>query len=371
MNLAYQYPFMEAARELVARLELDPIASFKQDVSTRDRVAAIIELCLTGKVTGGDPLAPGEGLVVAHVWLRLVLSFINSPPLIYKVATNLSKEYERLMSREPVAALRVIAVDQALHVEAPETGTWFNTYDYRVPFTDYLHLAVRFKAQKWRLVNSALGGGFVYLTKHDLVRMLVEAVNVHVTSSLDMARKADMVELRKAFVADFQGYLDGIAAKAAAVVTTGASVMDDANIALDPTCFPPCVMQVLQRIKDGVNLTHSERLFLVSFCVFVGMDAAGIAALFRGQPDFNAELTEKQVASIIGVAGQRTKYKPANCGRLEGVHMCSAAMRKQSPTCSNEVHPVRNPMVAYKRKLYAKTAPPKPTVPAKRKGREF
>lgn len=360
MDLAYQYPFMEAARELVAKLELDPVTSFK--TSIQQRVAAIIELCLTGKALNMEPLAPGSGLLVAHVWLRLVLAFINNPALIYKVATNLSKEYEKLMSRESVVALMAIAGDQGLHVEAPDAGTWLNHYDYRVPFTDYLHLSTRFKSPSWRLINRPLSGGFVYLTKHDLVRMLVEAVNVHITSSLDMVRKPEIIELRKAFVTEFGGYIDVIAAKTAVKAMGTPSMLDDDKITLDPTCFPPCVVHVLQRIKEGINLTHYERLFLVSFCTFVGMDAGGIAGLFRGQPDFNAELTEKQVASIIGTAGQRTRYKPANCARLEGVHMC---FKNEVQTCNNEARPVRNPMVAYKRKLYAKTAPPKPQVASK------
>jgi DNA primase large subunit len=135
-------------------------------------------------------------------------------------------------------------------------------------------------------------------------------------------------------------------------------VLDDSNIVLDPSCFPPCAMHVLRRIRDGVNLAHYERLFIVSFCSFAGMDPASIANLFRAQPDFNEQLTLRQVASIIGTdPGQKAKYKPANCARLLSVSMCFKA---DDPACNSAKRPVSNPMIAYKRKLYFKANPAKP-----------
>jgi DNA primase large subunit len=350
MELALQYPFMTKARELVAGLDIDPIASFKADHSIRDRVDAMIDLCLTGRRS--DALSAGNGLLVAHAWLRLVLAFVADPSFIYKIATNLSKEYERLLVREPIAAIKAIACDQGLHAEAPDEGRWFNEFDYRVFFTEYLNVATRFKSPAWHLVNMPLGGGFVYLTKHDLCRMLVEVVNTHVISSLDLANRPETKELKRVFVAEFKEYLDKLVAKAVARSRGKPSMLDDSNIALDPACFPPCIKNILSRIHDGINLTHSERLFVVSFCSFTGMDASSIAGIFRGQPDFNEALTIKQVASIIGTdTGRKAKYKPSNCVKLFSIGICTSEFH--DGCCKTK--PVVNPMIAYKRKLYARS----------------
>ncbi len=348
MELALQYPFMTKARELVASLDIDPIAWFRADRSIRDRIDAMIDLCLTGRRS--DALVAGNGLLVAHAWLRLALAFVADPSFVYKIATNLSKEYEKLLAREPIAAIKAIAGDQGLHAEALDEGRWFNEFDYRVFFTEYLNVSTRFKSPAWHLVNMPLGGGFVYLTKHDLCRMLVEVVNMHIVSSLELATRPETKELKKAFVAEFKEYLDKLIAKAAARSRGKPSMLDDSNIALDPACFPPCIKNILSRIHDGINLTHSERLFVVSFCAFTGMDASRIASMFQGQPDFNQDLTTKQVASIIGTdASQKAKYKPANCIRLLSIGICTTEFHDDC--CKTK--PVANPMIAYKRKLYA------------------
>lgn len=351
MNLALQYPFMNASKKIIEENSIEAISLFASNNEVRQLVVAMIQNAWETSPRAEHGFIAGENLLYAHAWLRIILAIINNNAATYRVGIATSKYYEKMMAKESSDAVRFIALDQGLNAEP---GSFFNKWDYQVPFMQYLGVATRFKSPAWKLVNRPLQDGKVFLTKHELVRMMAELVNLNITSSMEIARNPSFKSLKAEFEGKFKEYLDSIVKfiNQHAKVTV---LMDDANLPIDNTCFPPCIVQINEKITRGQNLTHFERLFFVSFMVFTGMTEDAIAEYFKGQPDYKPELTAKQIKSIDGSGAQAKRYKPANCDKLNSISIC---FKSRDQICMNEKHPVRNPMIAYKRKLFIKSKEP-------------
>ena len=53
-------------------------------------------------------------------------------------------------------------------------------YDFALSFLDFLRNTAVLKGKRWKLVNRLLSKGAVFLTKHDVIRLLEEEVRRHI-----------------------------------------------------------------------------------------------------------------------------------------------------------------------------------------------
>jgi DNA primase large subunit len=88
----------------------------------------------------------------------------------------------------------------------------------------------------------------------------------------------------------------------------------------DISCFPPCMLKILEDLKSGVNVPHTARFAITSFLLNVGFDVEEIIAMFSSAPDFNEEMTRYQVEHIAGSKG--TEYDCPACDTMRTYHNC-------------------------------------------------
>ncbi|MEX2717077.1 MAG: hypothetical protein Q6370_012310 [Candidatus Sigynarchaeota archaeon] len=298
-----------------------------------------------------------EGLYL-YPWIRIILAFLNSPRLTHKMGNLLSKHFGNLLEHENDLTVLLVARDQAINAEQVPVDKMIvvNTvsFPYRLPFLDFLNVAARFKSPAWKLVNKLLQNGYVYLRKHDLVRMLEEIIKLKVIEP-SMAASDDA--LKDAFMTDpllkpFYDDLASIVKERLASSTAGAIE----NMPVDDNAFPPCIKFIIDKNAKGVNLAHSERLFLVYFLLTIGKTIDEVLDLFRNQPDFNEKITKYQVEFAAGKHGKQTQYKPHNCVTLESLGIC----KKDDPLfgskfCTEPKTPFKNPLTFYRRRMWYKS----------------
>jgi len=341
-SIGETFPFLNEAKAMAARMDVTVLAS----PEVRQRAARMIEQAYIPSARSLEAFEPGPGLVTAHLLMRLVLAMLDMPIAIHRVATQLAKFYELKLHAVDLATLRHVAIDQGLAVEA---GSFHDDYQYKVPFTDYLHVSVSIQDPHWKLVNRPVQGGHVFLTTHELARLLAETVSKHVGASIGLAKQEGIEELFGMLRATpgFTAFLDSI--KAFINECTPKATAANVALSLDNECFPPCVLALLEKLRSGQNLSHHQRLFLVSFLSWAKMPAASIVGLFASQPDFKPETTAYQVASI-----EKGGYAPSSCGRLRSLSSCP------DPRCgAGSKVPLKNPMVFYRRALRRKADPSK------------
>jgi len=206
-------------------------------------------------------------------------------------------------------------------------------YDFALHFTDFLRNASGFHEKKWKLVNRLLQDGYVYVTKNEAARLIMEEIRSRIENKLEVKELTlpenitDRVMSLKQLFSKQRGKfkLEEVPKE---VVTAG---------------FPPCIKSFHDSIMAGRHIPHIGRFALTSFLLNIGMTVQDVVDLFRTLSDFNERMTRYQVAHIAGGKGSRTKYIPPKCETLRTHGVC--------PGMDEICRKVRHPLAYYRRKL--------------------
>jgi DNA primase large subunit len=206
-------------------------------------------------------------------------------------------------------------------------------YDFALRFPDFLKNATGFQDKKWKLVNRLLSNGEVYLTKHDVSRLLEEEVRRYIEEKLDTK-----VESLPSNIMDHINRF-----KQMAIEKRGEIQLEEIPKSVVIAAFPPCIKGVYDTIASGRSTSHIGRFALTSFLINIGMPVEDLVNFFRSVSDFDERMTRYQVEHIAGVRGSRTKYIPPRCDTLRTHGICTST----DEICKK----VRHPLAYYRRKL--------------------
>ncbi len=356
-NVLCKYPFLNESIAWIQEKSVTPIEALYNHATMMEKIRALISDALDSKEqTRALGYEDDESLYI-YPWIRIILAFLNIPRLTHKVGNLLSKHFSNLLGHENDMTVLIVARDQAINAEQvpADQRIAVNTvsFPYRLPFLDFLNVAARFKSQAWKLVNKLLQSGFVYLRKHDLVRMLEEIIKLKV---IELGAAASDETLKDAFMSDpllKPFYEDIVTVVKEKVANSSAGSIE--NMPVDDSAFPPCINAIIDRNAKGINLTHSERLFLVYFLLTIGKTTDEVLDLFRSQPDYNEKITKYQVEFAAGKHGKQTQYKPHNCMTLESIGVCKKDDTQfGSKSCTEPKTPFKNPLTLYRRRMWYK-----------------
>jgi DNA primase large subunit len=372
INVLCKYPFLNASMDYVKQKAISPIDALYNHIGILDQIKSIITDSLENMEETSHLPHDSDDAIYLYPWMRIILAFMKLPRVTYKVANLISKHFSKLLGNEDESTLVDIAKDQGIFVSrATETqaiSIKTVSFPFRLPVLDYLKISAKFKSPAWKLVNRLLQGGNVFLRKHDLARMIEELVKTKL-SEVTTALNDD--ELKKSFMDQpiLKMKYDGIMAitKEKIATTTGG----DETLPIDNNAFPPCINAILDKNSKGINLTHSERLFLVYFLLTIGKTVEEVLDLFRNQPDYNEKISRYQVEFAAGKHGKQTQYKPHNCMTLESINIC----RKSDPVfgskkCTEPKPPFKNPLTFYRRVSWGRAHAGNQSIPGKNVGSE-
>ena len=86
--------------------------------------------------------------------------------------------------------------------------------------------------------------------------------------------------------------------------------------------MPPCIMQILAKIRSGEDVSHIENFTIASYMVNTGYGIDEVIDVFKDRSDFNEKVARYQVEHIAGLRGSRVKYKPPSCSRMKTYGLC-------------------------------------------------
>jgi DNA primase large subunit len=242
---------------------------------------------------------------------------------------------------EPKDRLMAIAQDFGWQI-APNTDSDLSgiPMDYfAVGLADYLRNITHLRDEKWKLINRLLVSGKIYLSQHDVARLLQEEVQRRIEARLDTKE-----------VPQFPQPIMDIAEKLIELAKEkiGESEMEGFPKVVSQSAFPPCIVVLYEAASHGRHLGHVGRFTLTSFLVTIGMPPEKVAEVFKSSSDYNARLTRYQVEHIAGSRGSGTKYTPPSCSTLQTHGVCTGS----DELCRR----VRHPLNYYLRKQ--KLSPP-------------
>ncbi len=243
------------------------------------------------------------------------------------------RAYEIIRMEEKLEKILEIAraFDWKVRIVTEKVGG--RKFDFALSLRDFLRNTGRFHEKEWKLVNKILLKGEVYLTKHEVSRLLQEEIQRRIERRLNPEFRPSLPESILERVERLKQEYSGKAEKAQ-LQRYPDSVVNEA--------FPPCISQMYGAAKSGSHLSHIERFALTSFLLNIGMKPEDVINLFRSSADFNERMTRYQVEHISGERGSRTRYVPPTCETLKTHGVC--------PVAEGFCGRFRHPLIYYRKK---------------------
>ncbi|GAB3689903.1 DNA primase regulatory subunit PriL [Salinarchaeum chitinilyticum] len=329
-----RFPFFESAREAVqaADVEIGALVGGADGTGDADemvvrRARERVETALSeGHVGTGGETGDETGM---HRSTRIEL-------LSYPIARILVSLLEEPMAIEAYARAEAATARQRLQAALPEPGGSASpgggiagddpdpdldvdellaefglaeAVDGRDPFAVdvavYLELSRDLEGDEWALVNRSLSAGRVPVDRGELYDLLERAVADRVADGLPLSVPDQLAEALSAPRETIEGMLA------------------DEEIPLsfdrvEPAQFPPCVIALLERARDGETLPAHSQYSLVGFLGAAGMDADAIVELAGGELD--RESVDFQLAHVRDERG--LEYAPPSCASMDAYGDC-------------------------------------------------
>ena len=322
---AARYPFLEESSAFAESHSADVVSLIMSpsyaDARTRG-MNRVLEAIRRSEVSYVPLSFEHERLmeVMSYPYARILVSCLNDRFLTKRYALAESVRMSVLLEDETPDT--VISIAKELKVSATMKDEMLMMH-----FTDYLRLSSRIKSGDWKLVNSELFNGNVFLSERRFCRLLQNAMQDKIESELPLAVPNDVKAAVMKDVKHVELALNDMKSK------FGDNVGGDVSVEE----FPPCMRALLAGTQNGLNLPHSGRFALVSFLHALGMDSEQIMALFSKSPDFDESKTIYQVRHITGELSG-TEYTPPECSTMKSYGICF----EPDDLCSNErvVHPL-------------------------------
>lgn len=329
-----KFPFLREAARFVkeAGVTLDNVMNDPAFVEAIALGKARVEDALQSGMIGEFPKTSREEClleILSYPVARIIVSCINDSFLIHRYALAEAVTMNKRLSDESVESLTSIADELGVKTAVIDESL-------RMHFTSYLRYTSRIRSIDWKLVNTEIHGGFVYLSKQRFTRILQQALQERIEDELPLEVNDDILNRFSTIISEIREMVNARKSKYRAEDFGKVSIVN----------FPPCMKRFIGMVQAGENIPHSGRFALTAFLYGIGMQREEILKLFSTSPDFDHSKTWYQIEHITGeISG--TEYTPPECSTMRSYGICF----DPDELCKR----VKHPLAYYRRKTRKKT----------------
>ncbi|MGC8566411.1 MAG: hypothetical protein ACP5I6_02255 [Caldisphaera sp.] len=200
----------------------------------------------------------------------------------------------------------------------------YRTLQYSVRLDSYLRISVNGQESKFRLVNSFLMNGNVYLDESLLKDFLEIAIITKIKSF------ANNIEINNEELKELGNNITRYLKIAENKIPTGEKT--------DYNSFPPCMKAIKKEIDNGSNINHEKLLLYISFLISIGVDEDEISNVLESSLGISNNLSKRITNSFLGMEN----LNPYRCDVMKKKNLC--------PMDCGAKHPI----LAYKRNVESK-----------------
>nr|MDO8097907.1 hypothetical protein [Candidatus Njordarchaeota archaeon] len=273
-----------------------------------------------------------EEIILAYPTARMFITILGNDYVLRRFATAVSKYAGVLLENEDDAKIVLLATTpgnfgerswQLVYQKATQTKKEViggRIFEWKLSFTDYVNVAQNFHDTYWKLVNRPVSGGWVYLLKPDIARLMEEAIKVRISrSGLKPSRDLPSTKGLPPSLREAVERISRRVKKRAGELQQ----YDIEGLGAGESAYPGCIKRILDKLNRGIGVSHNERLALVFFLSNVGKEIDDILRAFSNVPDFDVARTRYYVEHAMGMRGGGTKYKSFGCPKLQTFGLCS------------------------------------------------
>ena len=337
-DLVNRYPWLPSLKVQYSEIADKQPSEFITDIFSRsnskqisERVRLIFESAFNNLEDIPNP--KGENLSIqVYLLLKILTYALNNKMITNRIANLYSKDaYSKMERDNSESDLYNICLDLDLEVKFYDPPIKYGNKmikdhrekqetNFTIYYIDYLKLASNLRDDYRKLVHNSLQNGFVYIQNRNLMRLIQEYVRNKILTEETEDKASLKSFLDKAFkIQEFKELYDHI-------LSIWAKKEDDFDFTFkfDITSktdilklFPPCVLEILKKAKEGQNLVHHERLFIVWFLLALDYPVEKVVDVFATLPDFDRDKTNYQVEYA-----KKKKYVPYQCSTLQSINLC-------------------------------------------------
>jgi len=337
-DLVNRYPWLPSLKLQYSDLAEKLPSEFITDIFSKsnskqisERVLLIFESAFNNLEGIPDPKEENLSIQV-YILLKILVYALNNKMITNRIANIYSKNAYGKMERDNSESdLYNICLDLELRVNFYDPPIQFGNKmlkdtrekqvtNFTIYYIDYLKLASNLRDEYRKLAHNSLQNGYVYIQNRNLMRLIQEYVRnkILIKETEDKASLKSFLD--KAFkIQEFKELYDRI-------LSIWAKKEEDFDFTFKfdltsktdiMTLYPPCVLEILKKAKEGQNLVHHERLFIVWFLLALGYPVEKVVDVFATLPDFDRDKTIYQVEYA-----KKKKYTPYQCSTLQSISLC-------------------------------------------------
>jgi DNA primase large subunit len=240
----------------------------------------------------------------------MLVKATNLEHIMSRYALGEAMRVERLMKDEKNPKIIEELFRSSLGLDLEHNSSNPSLPDFKIPISEYLKRASQFHKTEWKLVNKVVGGGRVYLSQDDLIRLIREEIRIMI---MDRLKEVRLPKLPDNLQIKVKGVIDAAPPPPQSPYTI---------IHISPENYPPCVRKALDMLNAGENVPHYGRFLMATYLLSVGKSVDDIVALFPKSPDFKQNVTRYQVEHLAGLKGGKTRYRVPSCSTLQTHQFC-------------------------------------------------
>ena len=344
-----KYPFLADPIDLVSRVY--GISSIKLIVEARKEVLSkaferIMLALKKGSLTGFSTGSLELEVLTFYISLAVGL-MLESKWVISRLSLAESERCAEYLNSEPLEAIEALAhrIGLELRLEDPplrdpialvgSSTVLYLEYPFSISFIEYVKAARRLLGDpQWKPVNLPVSRGRVYLDKRRAIRLVKEVVVEYIMSHCTKRATKILEELSSS--KEFANIVDKVKEELNKLQKTWIKPKEAAMQLSQPTIikeefFPPCMRELMERARQGDNLSHHERFALATFLLNLGAEIDDVVQVFRNMPDFDEKRTRYQVEHLAGLRGSMKKYKVYGCEKMRTLGLCRGECKTRSP----------------------------------------
>ncbi|KKM81863.1 hypothetical protein LCGC14_1325500 [marine sediment metagenome] len=338
-DIVKRYPWLPSLEKYYSNIaSKNPIDFIKDIFNSKDsdelqKRALIIFETAFQNIEEISEYQPDDINIYLYLLLKILLYVLNNKIISNRIGNLYSKITYSEMNKENEYNLYYIYRDLNLDIIFDQNPTTFKRTiikdqqeivktKFKIHFVDYLNLTAKMLDESRKLVNNALSNGYIYLQTKSLNRLIQEYVRLKFSNLNEKIN--DELKSFKEKLLEIQGFSEIYerisdfweTRKEEFEYKFEVDITKDKGIAKN---LPPCIQEILSKLKEGQNLVHTERLYIVWFLNALKYSEEEIINIFTALPDFDRDRTGYQVRFAI-----KKGYTPYSCKTLKTYSLCSA-----------------------------------------------
>jgi DNA primase large subunit len=188
-------------------------------------------------------------------------------------------------------------------------------YGYRLTVTRYLRIiGDLLRDVRWKLVNQLVHRGYVYIrSRAEVSRVIREVMKNLLIQKFSRVSVKDVPKTMPQYFWETVEKVKQLLLEKAPKHIAPLQVKGE---------MPPCIMQIITKIKAGEDVSHVENFTVAAYMVNVGYSVDEVIDVFKDRSDFNEKIARYQVEHIAGLRGSRIKYRPPSCSKMKSYGLC-------------------------------------------------